>query len=63
MYRYLTDAMIEWLDTSSLGKMYGGIPLHLQPAAREEMKAEWNKLATEEGIRMEMELLVIVAVT
>jgi SAM-dependent methyltransferase len=56
------DAMIDWLDTSSSGKTYGGIPLHLRPAARDEMKAEWNKLATEEGIRMEMELLVTVAV-
>ncbi len=56
------DAMINWLDTSSPGKTYGGIPLHLRGAAREEMKTEWNKLATEEGIRMEMELLVTVAV-
>ena len=56
------DAMINWLDTSSSGKTYGGIPLDLRPAAREEMKVEWNKLATEEGIRMEMELLVTVAV-
>ena len=56
------DAMINWLDTSSSGKTYGGIPLDLRPAAREEMKVEWNKVATEEGIRMEMELLVTVAV-
>jgi arsenite methyltransferase len=56
------DAMIDWLDMSSSGKMYGGIPLHLRPSAREEMKKEWNKLASKEGIRMEMELLVTVAV-
>jgi ubiquinone/menaquinone biosynthesis C-methylase UbiE len=56
------DAMIDWLDTSSSGKTYGGVPLHLRPAAREEMKTEWNKLATEDGIRKEMELLVTVAV-
>ncbi|AEO65382.1 a786758f-73e6-4860-b811-34496b7bf168 [Thermothielavioides terrestris] len=56
------DAMIDWLDTSSSGKTYGSIPLHLRPSAREEMKREWDKLVTEEGIRMEMELLVTVAV-
>ncbi|KAF2691687.1 S-adenosyl-L-methionine-dependent methyltransferase [Lentithecium fluviatile CBS 122367] len=56
------DAMIDWLDTSSSGKTYGGIPLDLRPKAREEMKTEWNKLATEEGIRMEIQLLVTVAV-
>jgi arsenite methyltransferase len=56
------DAMIDWLDTSSSGKTYGNIPLDLRPRAREEMKTEWEKLVTEEGIRMEMELLVTVAV-
>lgn len=56
------EGMIEWLDTSSSGKTYGGIPLDLQPKAREEMKHEWDKLATEQGIRMEMELLVTVAI-
>lgn len=56
------EAMIEWLDTSSSGKTYGGIPLDLRPKAREEMKVEWSKLATEKGINMEMELLVTVAV-
>ncbi|KAH8651513.1 S-adenosyl-L-methionine-dependent methyltransferase [Tricladium varicosporioides] len=56
------EAMIEWLDTSSSGKTYGGIPLDLRPKAREEMKQEWAKLTTEEGIRMEMELLVTVAI-
>lgn len=56
------DEMIDWLDTSSSGKTYGGIPLELRPRAREEMKREWEKMATEEGIRMEMELLVTVAV-
>jgi SAM-dependent methyltransferase len=56
------DAMIDWLDASSAGKTYGGIPLDLRPRAREEMRMEWDKMATEEGIRMEMELLVTVAV-
>jgi len=55
------EAMIEWLDTSSSGKTYGGIPLNLRPKAREEMKREWDKITTEEGIKMEMELLVTVA--
>lgn len=55
------EEMIEWLDTSSSGKTYGGIPLDLRPKAREEMKVEWNKLLTDEGIRMKMELLVTVA--
>lgn len=55
------DAMVDWLDTSSSGKTYGGIPLHLRPSARAEMKKEWNKIATSEGIRMEIELLVTVA--
>ena len=56
------EAMIEWLDTSSSGKTYGGIPLDLRPSARKEMKQEWDKLTTKEGIRMEMELLVTVAI-
>lgn len=56
------EGMIDWLDTSSSGKTYGGIPLDLRPKAREEMKREWEKITTEEGIRMEMELLVTVAV-
>ncbi|KAL2159358.1 hypothetical protein VTH06DRAFT_2361 [Thermothelomyces fergusii] len=55
------DDMIDWLDASSSGKTYGGIPPELRPAAREEMRAEWNKLLTPEGIRMDMELLVTVA--
>ncbi|KAL2168334.1 hypothetical protein VTG60DRAFT_7378 [Thermothelomyces hinnuleus] len=55
------DAMIDWLDTSSSGKTYGGIPPELRPAAREEMKVEWNKLLTDDGIHMDMELLVTVA--
>ncbi|KAF2119809.1 S-adenosyl-L-methionine-dependent methyltransferase [Lophiotrema nucula] len=55
------DEMIDWLDTSSSGKTYGGTPLDLRPRAREEMKAEWNKMKTERGIQMEMELLVTVA--
>ncbi|KAL9080557.1 MAG: hypothetical protein Q9157_000699 [Trypethelium eluteriae] len=56
------DAMIDWLDTSSSGKTYGSIPLDLRPSAREEMKKEWSKLMTEEGIHMEMDLLVTVAI-
>lgn len=56
------EAMIEWLDTSSSGKTYGGIPLNLRSSAKEEMKEEWNKLVTEDGIHMKMELLVTVAV-
>ncbi|KAI7773786.1 hypothetical protein LA080_009882 [Diaporthe eres] len=55
------EAMIEWLDTSSSGKTYGGIPLDLRPKAREEMKVEWDKITTEDGIHMDMELLVTVA--
>ncbi|KAF2655001.1 S-adenosyl-L-methionine-dependent methyltransferase [Lophiostoma macrostomum CBS 122681] len=55
------DAMINWLDTSSSGKTYGGIPLELRPNARAEMKEEWDKVTTEKGIRMDMELLVTVA--
>ncbi|EHA47035.1 trans-aconitate 2-methyltransferase [Pyricularia oryzae 70-15] len=54
-------AMIEWLDTSSSGKTYGGVPLELQPQAREAMKREWDKYMTENGIKMDMELLVTVA--
>jgi arsenite methyltransferase len=46
------EAMIEWLDTSSSGKTYGGIPLDLRPMARDEMKQEWDKITTEDGIRM-----------
>jgi arsenite methyltransferase len=53
--------MIEWLDTSSSGKTYGGIPLDLRPKAREEMKLEWDKVTTEDGIKMKMQLLVTVA--
>ncbi|KAJ3576681.1 hypothetical protein NPX13_g3621 [Xylaria arbuscula] len=56
------DAMLNWLDTSSSGKTYGGIPLELRPKAREEMKHEWDKLMTKDGIQMEMELLVTVAI-
>ncbi|GKT63322.1 trans-aconitate 2-methyltransferase [Colletotrichum tofieldiae] len=53
--------MIDWLDTSSSGKTYGGIPLEMRPRAREEMKVEWDKITTVDGIRMDMELLVTVA--
>lgn len=56
------EAMVEWLDVSSSGRTYGGIPLDLRPSAREEMKKEWNKLTTEEGIQMELKLLITVAI-
>lgn len=57
------DEMIDWLDTSSSGKTYGGIPVELRPRAREEMKKEWEKYVTPgEGINMVIELLVTVAV-
>ncbi|KAF1821976.1 methyltransferase domain-containing protein [Dissoconium aciculare CBS 342.82] len=57
------DEMINWLDTSSSGQTYGGIPLDLRPKAREEMKREWEKYINEAGgIDMDMELLVTVAV-
>jgi arsenite methyltransferase len=56
------DEMIDWLDTSSSGKLYGGIPEELKPGAREEMRKEWEKVTGPDGIRMEMELLVTVAV-
>ncbi|KAJ8124676.1 hypothetical protein O1611_g8964 [Lasiodiplodia mahajangana] len=55
------DAMLNWLDASSSGKTYGGIPLELRPKAREEMKREWDKLTTKDGIQMEMQILVTVA--
>lgn len=56
------DAMIDWLDASSSGKTYGSIPLELRSRAREEMKTEWNKLVVEDGIHMDIDLLVAVAV-
>ncbi|KAI1269966.1 S-adenosyl-L-methionine-dependent methyltransferase [Xylariaceae sp. FL1019] len=56
------DEMIDWLVTSSSGSTYGGIPLDLRPRAREEMRKEWDKVTTEDGIHMNMELLVTVAV-
>ncbi|KAF9877130.1 hypothetical protein CkaCkLH20_05396 [Colletotrichum karsti] len=55
------DAMINWLDTSSSGKTYGGVPPELQAKVREEMLQEWDKLTTKDGIHMDMELLVTVA--
>ncbi|KAJ8115032.1 hypothetical protein ONZ43_g4763 [Nemania bipapillata] len=56
------DAMLDWLNASSSGKTYGGIPLELQPRAREEMRHEWEKLMTKDGIQMEMHILVTVAI-
>jgi ubiquinone/menaquinone biosynthesis C-methylase UbiE len=56
------DDMLNWLDTSSSGRTYGGVPMELRPSAREEMKREWEKSVTEEGIKMVMEVLVTVAV-
>ncbi|KAI1319636.1 S-adenosyl-L-methionine-dependent methyltransferase [Xylariaceae sp. FL0255] len=55
------EAMINWLDTSSSGKTYGGIPMELRPKARQEMIVEWNQYVTEQGISMELEVLVTVA--
>ncbi|KAI0433300.1 S-adenosyl-L-methionine-dependent methyltransferase [Xylaria sp. FL1042] len=55
------DEMLNWLDTSSSGKTYGSIPQELRPKAREEMKREWDKLATKDGIQMELEILVTIA--
>ncbi|TGO46752.1 hypothetical protein BCON_0309g00010 [Botryotinia convoluta] len=54
--------MVRWLDVSSSGKTYGGIPERLKESARGEMVREWEGYRGEEGIRMEMELLVTVAV-
>ncbi|KAI1166206.1 S-adenosyl-L-methionine-dependent methyltransferase [Nemania serpens] len=56
------DAMLNWLDTSSSGKTYGGIPQELRPKAREEMKHEWDKLTTKDGIQMEIDVLVTIAI-
>ncbi|KAI0156547.1 S-adenosyl-L-methionine-dependent methyltransferase [Xylariaceae sp. FL1272] len=56
------EEMIDWLATSSSGSTYGGIPLDLRPRAKEEMRKEWDKVTTESGIHMDMELLVTVAV-
>lgn len=55
------DAMVAWLESSSSGGTYGGIPVDLRPQARQEMVAEWDKLATDEGITMQLDLLVAVA--
>ncbi|TGO68410.1 hypothetical protein BOTNAR_0025g00420 [Botryotinia narcissicola] len=54
--------MVRWLDVSSSGKTYGGIPERLRESARREMVREWEGWRGEEGIRMQMELLVTVAV-
>ncbi|THV53871.1 hypothetical protein BGAL_0040g00330 [Botrytis galanthina] len=54
--------MVRWLDVSSSGKTYGGIPEGLRESARREMVREWEGYAGEGGIRMQMELLVTVAV-
>lgn len=56
------EAMMVWLETSSSGKCFGGIPLEMRPKAREEFVAEWDKCATKDGVVMEMEVLVTVAV-
>ncbi|KAI8232901.1 putative permease [Colletotrichum sp. SAR 10_96] len=55
------EAMINWLDSSSSGKTYGGVPVELRSKVREEMKQEWEKLTTKDGIHMDMQLLVTVA--
>ncbi|KAF7933375.1 hypothetical protein BELL_0207g00040 [Botrytis elliptica] len=54
--------MVRWLDVSSSGKTYGGIPERLRESARKEMVKEWEGYRGKEGIRMEMELLVTVAI-
>ncbi|TGO22404.1 hypothetical protein BPAE_0169g00110 [Botrytis paeoniae] len=54
--------MVRWLDVSSSGKTYGGIPEGLRESARGEMVREWEGYRGERGIRMQMELLVTVAV-
>ncbi|KAI1121057.1 S-adenosyl-L-methionine-dependent methyltransferase [Nemania abortiva] len=56
------DAMISWLEASSSGRTYGDIPLDLRPKAREEMKHEWDKLMTKDGIQMELHVLVTIAI-
>ncbi|KAF2759744.1 S-adenosyl-L-methionine-dependent methyltransferase [Pseudovirgaria hyperparasitica] len=56
--------MVEWLDTSSSGQTYGGVPPgELRERCREEMRVEWEAEREADGwIRMGMELLVVVAV-
>jgi len=56
--------MVEWLDTSSGGKTYGGIPMgEMREKARGEMEVLWEELVQEGGgISMDLELLVTVAV-
>ncbi|KAH8846950.1 hypothetical protein MCOR27_002313 [Pyricularia oryzae] len=55
------DEMISWLESSSSGKTYGGIPVEMRPQARKEMLVEWDKLTTAEGLTMQLDLLVTVA--
>ncbi|KAM0320778.1 hypothetical protein ACHAO8_000071 [Botrytis cinerea] len=56
------EEMLRWLDASSSGKTYGGIPEEMRESARREMLKEWERVTGVHGIRMEMELLVTVAV-
>ncbi|KAF7960080.1 hypothetical protein EAE96_001679 [Botrytis aclada] len=57
------EDMLRWLDVSSSGKTYGGIPAGgLRECARRDMLREWEGYVGESGIRMQMELLVTVAV-
>ncbi|KAK7932527.1 methyltransferase domain-containing protein [Apiospora marii] len=53
--------MVDWLASSSSGKTYGGVPVEMRERARGEMVVEWDKMATGEGVRMELDLLVTVA--
>ena len=53
--------MVDWLSSSSSGVTFGGVPVDMRPRVREEMIVEWDKLATEEGLTMELDLLVTVA--
>lgn len=53
--------MVDWLASSSSGKTYGGVPVEMRDRARGEMVVEWDKLATKDGLTMELDLLVTVA--
>ena len=57
--------MVEWLDTSSSGATYGGIPLDLRPKAREEMLVEAEtataqlREAEQEAAEMEQTVVMV----
>lgn len=56
------EAMVEWLDSSSSGHTYGGIPEEMRPQAREYMLRQWSSITGPDGIHMAMEILVTIAV-